>query len=276
MRWPDLIAAMNSKAKQTMSQLEEAEVFKLNLNRGELREAIVSTAIRPWLPKRYGLGSGEVVGQDGDRSLALDILVYDALYSIVFESVGGKLLCPAESVFGTIEVKTTLNSDELADAIGKGESLANIDREATDALQFTPTSGFKVGVGLEGDKRTRHHYFTGIVTVDAMAAENILKELNWAHKSGVQYLPDMVVCLSKNWIIAKARSDVNGKMTLGETEWGYDTYALVESDDHTITVMNLILQAKLMNINLPRSQAEHILTEALRTKNFYYIDDIAS
>ena len=30
--------------------------------------------------------------------------------------------------------------------------------------------------------------------------------------------------------------------------------------------MNLMLQAKLQSINLPKSQAEHILTEAMRGK----------
>ena len=63
MRWPQLITAMDSKAMQTMAQLEEAKVFELHLSRGECREAVVASAIRPWLPERYGLGSGEVVGQ---------------------------------------------------------------------------------------------------------------------------------------------------------------------------------------------------------------------
>ena len=107
MKWPELITAMDRKAKQTMAQLEEAKVFELRLSRGECREAVVALAIRPWLPQRYGLGSGEVVGADGSRSQALDIVIYDDLHSVVFKSIVGKVLCPAESVFGTIEVKTT-------------------------------------------------------------------------------------------------------------------------------------------------------------------------
>ena len=68
--WPGLITAMDRKARQTMEQLEEAKVFELRLTRGECREAVVALAIRPWLPQRYGLGSGEVVGADGSRSKA--------------------------------------------------------------------------------------------------------------------------------------------------------------------------------------------------------------
>ena len=273
MKWPELIAAMDRKAEQTMAQLEEAKVFQLRLSRGELREAVVAAAIRPWLPERYGLGSGEVVGADGSRSSALDILIYDALYSVVFKSVGGKLLCPAESVFGTIEVKTMLNADELDDGIRKGQSLANIARERTDAYRFTPTAGLVLGDGLTGDLRPRHHYVTGIVAVDSMKVSGVVQELEARRTAGVPHLPNMVVCLSKKWIVAKAKRKEDGNLTSGDTEWGYDTYVYVDTGDRTITVMNLLLQAKLQNINLPSSQAESILTEALRGKIVRIIGD---
>ena len=35
MKWPELITAMDRKAKQTMAQLEEAKVFELRLTRGD-------------------------------------------------------------------------------------------------------------------------------------------------------------------------------------------------------------------------------------------------
>ncbi len=266
MKWPELITAMDKKARQTMEQLEEAKVFELRLSRGECREAVIALAIRPWLPQRYGLGSGEVVGADGTRSKALDIVIYDALYSVVFKSIGGKVLCPAESVFGTIEVKTKLNMEELRDGIRKGQSLAKIARETTDAFQFTPTAGFRLGAGLTGDRRPRNHYFTGIVAIDAVEDSKIVEELTRRKSEGEQHLPDIVVCLSKKWIVAKAKRGEQGVLTSGDTEWGYDAYVCVDAEDRTITVMNLLLQAKLQNINLPKSQAENILTEALRGK----------
>lgn len=264
MKWPELIRAMDATAVQAMAQLEQANVFDLNLSRGECREAVIGSAIRPWLPRRYGLRAGEVVGADGSRSKALDIVVYDALYSVVFEAAGGKVLCPAESVFGSIEVKTMLDGRELDDGISKGQSLAAIARERTDAYQFTPTAGLALGRGLTGDERPRHHYVTGIVAVDAMEGGRILQELEDRQVRGEEHLPDLVVCLSKQWIIAKANRGRAGNWTLGDTEWGYDAYAWAELGDRTITVMNLLLQAKLQNINLPKSQAEDILTEALR------------
>ena len=270
MKWPQLITAMDRKAKQTKAQLEEAQVFQLNLNRGECREAVVGSAIRPWLPERYGLGSGEVVGADGSQSKALDIVIYDALYSVVFATIGGKLLCPAESVFGTIEVKTTLDTRELRDSIRKGQSLAAIEREQTDVYQFTPTAGIKLEKGLEGDRRPRHHYFIGIVAVNSIDPKKLLGQLGGRMNAREQHLPDMVVCLSENWIIAKVNKKAEGEgkaYTLGGTEWGYDGYAFLESGERTITVMNLLLQEKLQSINLPKSKVGYILKEALNETN---------
>ena len=267
MKWAELITAMDRKAEQAMAQLEEAKVLQLKLSRGECREAVVAAAIRPWLPERYGLGSGEVVGADGTRSQALDILIYDALYSVVFKSLGGKLLCPAESAFGTIEVKTMLDGRELADGISKGRSLANINRARTDAYRFTPTAGLEIGDGLTGDRRPRHHYFTGIVAVDALQPNQVLVDLEARRARGEGDLPDMVVCLIQGWIVAKAKRNEAGGLTTGDTEWGFDTFVCVDTGERTITLMNLLLQAKLQNINLPKSQAEHILTEALRGRN---------
>ena len=269
MKWPGLITAMDRRARQAMAQLEEAKVFQLNLTRGECREAVVASAIRPWLPRRYGLGSGEVVGADGSRSAALDIVIYDDLYSIVFESIGGKVLCPAESVFGTIEVKTTLNMEELEDGIKKGQSLAKIGREKTDAFQFTPTAGIQLESSLKGDSRPRHHYVTGIVAIDAIDPGNVIRELDRRRAEGEEHLPEMIVSLGKKWIIAKARKTQGGGLTVGDTEWEYNAYVCVDTGDRTITVMNLMLQGKLQNINLPKSQVEHILTEALREKRLH-------
>lgn len=178
-------------------------------------------------------------------------------------------------MFGTIEVKTKLNMVELGDGISKGQSLSKIARERTDAYRFTPTSGFEIGAGLEGDPRPRHHYVTGIVAVDAIEGLKIVRELERRRIGGDQHLPDMVVCLSKKWITAKAKRRENGRLTTGDTEWGFDTFVMVDTEDRTITVMNLLLQAKLQNINLPKSQAENVLTEAFREKTVHIGDACA-
>ena len=106
-----------------------------------------------------------------------------------------------------------LNADELDDGIRKGQSLANIARERTDAYQFTPTAGLELGDGLTGDLRPRHHYVTGVVAIDSMKVNRVVQELEARRTAGVPHLPNMVVCLSKKWIVAKAKRNEDGSLT---------------------------------------------------------------
>ena len=59
MKWPELIVAMDRKAKQTMAQLEEAKVFELRLTRGECREAVVGVLFDHGFQKGTGSGAAK-------------------------------------------------------------------------------------------------------------------------------------------------------------------------------------------------------------------------
>ena len=66
----------------------------------------------------------------------MDTLIYDALCSVVFKSLGGELLCPAESAFGTIEVKTMLDGRELLAAFRGVVGVAGRAREGDRRLSI--------------------------------------------------------------------------------------------------------------------------------------------
>ncbi|MYF10293.1 MAG: hypothetical protein F4229_04765, partial [Gammaproteobacteria bacterium] len=237
-KWAPLIAAMDSKATQTMANLTEAQVFNHNQSRGECIEAVTKEAIRAWLPKRYGLGSGVVIGADGTKSKALDIIIYDDLFSIVMEAAGGKVLCPAEAVFGTIEVKTQLNTADLDDSIEKGRSLTQISRPQTDGFQFTPLFGLRIdNQTIGGDLRPRNHYLAGIVAVRAMNPTKVLNGLSERRRNGEEHLPAFVTCLEDQWLIVKTtHNPETGHRTTGDTEWGFNEFTLLETGPRTITV----------------------------------------
>ncbi len=61
---------------------------------------------------------GEIFAGDGARSAQVDIVLYDAMFSTVLFRNGPEQLFPAESVFGSIEVKSNLTTEELDKACG--------------------------------------------------------------------------------------------------------------------------------------------------------------
>jgi hypothetical protein len=102
------------------------------LDRGEAREGVVRGFLRDWLPKKYAVGNGEVIGPDGQRSRQMDIVVYDELNSpLIFRQADSPQVYPIESVYGVIQVKSRLTPSELTDSLHNVRSCIEIPRQPT-------------------------------------------------------------------------------------------------------------------------------------------------
>ena len=108
-----LLEAMRRRGLRIASELEESKLFDQMGDRGRFREAVIRDFLRPFLPLSYGLSSGEIFSADGEQSAQVDIIIYDAVFSTVLFRDRPDQLFPAESVFGSIEVKSHLSLNEL-------------------------------------------------------------------------------------------------------------------------------------------------------------------
>ena len=80
--------------------------------RGGIRERRIADFLRSVLPKRYGIGTGHIIDSKGMISKQSDIVIYNALDSIVLPIDNFYSLFPCESVFASIEVKSTLTASQ--------------------------------------------------------------------------------------------------------------------------------------------------------------------
>ena len=87
------------------------------LSRGEFREGALAEILRPQIPLRFALSSGEVVNDSGRRSKQQDVLVTDSYVAAPFLSSGRLGVHPVESVYATLQIKSRLDAAEVADAI---------------------------------------------------------------------------------------------------------------------------------------------------------------
>lgn len=91
---------------------------------GTENEAALANLLREFLPPRFGIEvSGIVIDHLGSESKQCDIIIYDA---IKFPKYFRKVF-PVEIVYGVIEVKTNLTSDEAISALDNLESLFSLD-----------------------------------------------------------------------------------------------------------------------------------------------------
>lgn len=170
-----------------LSQFREAGFVHHAGDRGENREEILRDFLQKHLPKRYGVLKGEIITRDGAKSHSADIIIYDAMNAPVLYS-GRTAVLPIESVYGIIEVKSTLSKAELVDALKKIESFKQLaprqlsivqTRDSMAALRPSTPFGIVVGYQLadnslvslrqnyyeENNRIHFVHYFANLIAV---------------------------------------------------------------------------------------------------------------
>lgn len=111
---------------------EKADAFEQNLDRGKSREGALSDFLADQLPTRYSIGEGEVLDSSGGVSDSQDIVIYDNTnVPLLVKSDTGPQKYFAESVYGSIQVKTKLTTPEFESAIENIASVRRLNRQAS-------------------------------------------------------------------------------------------------------------------------------------------------
>lgn len=78
--------------------------------KGQRRENALAEVLETFLPRRFSVGSGEILSAEGGRSKQIDVIIYDAINSPVLANPKESKVVPAESVYAVIEVKPDLKT----------------------------------------------------------------------------------------------------------------------------------------------------------------------
>ena len=120
--------------------------------KGRIVEGVMKAALRTILPGRFSIGTGFAVTASGRASPQLDIVIYDGMTNAPILLEGGTGLFPIECIFGFIEVKSTLDNEEIdkaTKAIKTVRGLADEKRFVSYVLH-DDGAGNKVAREVEG------------------------------------------------------------------------------------------------------------------------------
>ncbi len=118
-------------SQKMSSDFRSSEEIKHSGSKGLFRENALKDFLQNGrLPKRYAIGSGEIVGPNSDISKQSDLIIYDALEGIPLLYSETVQVFPIDCVYGIVEVKSKLSKNKLM------ESLENIKsvKELSPAL----------------------------------------------------------------------------------------------------------------------------------------------
>jgi hypothetical protein len=111
--------------------------------RGRENEQALQRVLERFLPKVYGLGTGLVIDSSGNYSRQMDLVIFDQQHHPSWLGQTTALLHPIETVYGVIEVKTTLRSGDIEDigrkcrsvrALTNPEETVIVSRSTGDAI----------------------------------------------------------------------------------------------------------------------------------------------
>lgn len=103
--------------RDLMAKAKKSRIIGHNLEKGLGNEEAIRSVLRDFLPRRYGVAKGKVINDSGQTSAHVDVILYDAInFPTLFVDEHRNQILPIESVYGVIEVKTTLTSTLLKEA----------------------------------------------------------------------------------------------------------------------------------------------------------------
>jgi hypothetical protein len=126
---------------------------------GDAAEQAWIDLLRSYLPARYQVAQAFAIDCDGQTTLQLDCLVYDAHFTPALFGSERHVYVPAEAVYATFEVKQVVHGTHLAAAAEKAASVRRLRRTSAPVPWLSgvgpPKMPFRILAGLLAMKTDR-------------------------------------------------------------------------------------------------------------------------
>ncbi|KQO21250.1 hypothetical protein ASF10_14115 [Flavobacterium sp. Leaf82] len=258
------LQALKNLSAKLINEFEDSKLFEHSGEKGEFREQIIQELLRPFLPECYSLGTGQIFSQNDEVSNQIDIVIYDAVYSNVLFKYKQNSLFPCESVYGEIEVKSNLTTDELSLSIDNIASLKKLCRESSGLLDLTPFHNLVLGPGMSTNNHKFNPYIGIIFAYDGLSKNTFTnKLLEKFNETDKELMPDYIFNQKKKYMAMRIKD--NEVTRFGDD---YDTFIVIDTGEDTLTIMFLLLNICLNQIKLKAPDYDaylvNILTPLLR------------
>jgi hypothetical protein len=266
-----LLEALRRRGLRIAGELEESKLLEHMGDRGRFREVVIRDFLRPFLPPSYGLSSGEIFSGEGEQSAQIDIIIYDAVFSTVLFQDKPDLLFPAESVFGSIEVKSHLSPDELDVACSSVRSVKSLKRLPSDMLDLLPATRLNVGAGLYADSSIRNPYVGFIWAFQGCSMEAAANALSQMLRKATtpaerQLLPDGVFVWKQGYVIIRmAHNPGQGKHYRCGPGMDLTDFASLKVGEDVLPLFFLMLNTCLGHLRLKAVDTDVIFDRVFRS-----------
>jgi len=275
LRWVYLGVSSNSKKKNKMdiqkvfrgiskkllSDFEISAQIKHNGNIGDYRE----NALREFLevgrlPKRLGIGNGEIVGHISDVSRQSDLIIFDQLNNIPLLYDSQVQVYPIDCVYGVVEVKSHLTKVKLLEGLENIKSVKALAPNDIVKKEFMFLS--------QTYKRPKPFGFIFAYSLGGNSLDSLVENLKEWEKSNLpEHWPNLIVVLGEGIIYHNEKGSLS--KTIGSETINEHCYpiALHHRDDSFFYFYSYILDL-CNSIELPKVQLTKFLDLPTKIGNY--------
>lgn len=202
------------------------------------RENVLREYIKQLLPQKYAVGNGVITDVGGTQSKQQDFFVYDAVNSPTFLHMDSSSIVPVESVYATIEIKSTLSKETLRQSIDNIKSVKELKITVLKNSFIVPE---------------QYNFILGTIfayTSDS-AIETIAQNVDNICKNIPKEIQPSIICILDKGLIVNVKKDKMNQIDIvpsNQTTWGI----IKNTKEITFYLFYLILQQHLnTTINFP-------------------------
>ena len=190
----DIRKVFRGISKKLLTDFEISAQISHNGNIGDYRENALREFLQTGrLPKRYGIGNGEIVGHVSNVSRQSDLIVFDQFESIPLLYDNQVQVYPIDCIYGVIEVKSKLSKTKLL------EGLENIK----SVKELTPNDVVvkKLLFMQQSYKRPKPFGFVFAYSLDGNSLDSLTENLKeWEKNTACEFWPNLIVVLGEGLI----------------------------------------------------------------------------
>lgn len=123
---PSLLRSLSADVERNLS--DARELIGHEGEKGGASEEVWRRLLRKHLPLRYQVDTGFIVDSRNNFSEQVDIVIFDRQYSPLVFELGARRIFPAESVYAVLEVKQTINLENIRYARNKVAKVRSLFR----------------------------------------------------------------------------------------------------------------------------------------------------
>ena len=173
----DFGSFLECTGKEIQAKLERAGFYRHPSGIGDRREEIVRDVLSDVLPPRFELRKGKIVDSQGKLSREFDVIISERADVVPPMLIAGRHVVPVETVYGVIEVKSSLTKEGYDSFTGAVTELDEMVRYYEPITNLSSELREKIEKGISVQDADFGRLWSGIIALDAPGGEVLSKWL---------------------------------------------------------------------------------------------------